>query len=303
MKWVELYFLLNSCVQASIDTGEPWWLQLSRYLTIPRPNSAPYAKPVFMCVFNMHVEMYWLHRPRVENCSHRLSKISPSVQGFYRHNFLFSISENPSRWLHRNFETKLAPFTASCNQWILSDLVHNYIACYQHKAVKSSCIRGLLAFSLERLDWSSSMPSASSLTSNAKPPILSERQYLLCWLITFPIVSKQLSHGVKGPSRRGQGSPRREEVQAQMDSSTDVRLYPPLNKAPDKLSVGARCLVLCFAPFRGILICFLLWCFLLKHDSLKSCRFPRLHLCTEEELARRSCPHAAHYVIKSSHLY
>lgn len=104
----------------------------------------------------------------------------------------FQISVHTSRWLHRNFETKLARCTASCNQWILSDLVHNYIACYQHKAVKSSCIRGLLAFSLERLDWSSSMSSTSSLASNAKPPILSEPQYLLCWLITFLIVSKQL---------------------------------------------------------------------------------------------------------------
>jgi len=79
----ELYFLLNSCVQASIDTGEPWWLQLSRYLTLPRPVS-PYAKPVF------YVKTYWLHRPRMEICSHRLSIISPSVQGFYRHKSLFS---------------------------------------------------------------------------------------------------------------------------------------------------------------------------------------------------------------------
>ena len=46
----------------------------------------------------------------------------------------FQISVHTSRWLHRNFETKLARCTASCNQWILSDLVRNYIACYQHKA-------------------------------------------------------------------------------------------------------------------------------------------------------------------------
>ena len=46
-----------------------------------------------------------------------------------------------------------------------------------------------------------------------------------------------LLHGVKGPSRRGQGSPRR-EVQAQMDSSTDVRLYPPYSQKEKLMTIS-----------------------------------------------------------------
>ena len=38
------------------------------------------------------------------------------------------------------------------------------------------------------------------------------------------ISSCYLSQGVMGPSRRGHGSPRRDEVQAHMDSSTELRL-------------------------------------------------------------------------------